>query len=62
MKDLFHQVSFLFIALLIVTGLRLLLGDYIRFLGTTDIMLYLIVDGILLVILSILYVLTKIEK
>lgn len=59
MKDIFHQVVFLFVVLLVITGLRLVLGDYIQFLGTTDIMLYLIVDGVLLIAVGILYLVSR---
>jgi NADH:ubiquinone oxidoreductase subunit 6 (subunit J) len=62
MKDIFHQALFLFIVLIVITGFRLVLGDYIRFLGTTDILLYLIIDGVLLIIVVILYILSRNNK
>ena len=59
MKDMFHQVLFLFVVFVAITGLRLLLGDVIRFLGTTDIALYLMIDGVLLVAVGILYIVSR---
>jgi len=59
MKDMFHQALFLFGAVLVITLLRLILGPWIQFLGSTNITLYLMLNGILFVVVIVLFVLSR---